>query len=147
MTELLVNPTFWHWLILACVLLGLEILAPGAFFLWISLAAVASTIIAFIAPELSWQIQYVLFAIFCVVSLVLWKRFAKPETESDQPQLNQRNQHYLGRTLVLSQEIKNGIGQVRVDDSQWQASGEDAPAGSRVKVVAIDGSTLIVEPA
>jgi len=145
MIDILVNPTFWHWLVLACVLLGIEILAPGAFFLWLSIAAATSAFIAFLVPTLSWAIQYTLFAIFCVVSLILWKRFARVDTETDQPQLNQRNQQYVGRTIALSEAIQNGVGKVRIDDSLWKVSGTDAAVGTQVKVIGVDGSTLLVE--
>ena len=141
-------PTFWHWLVLACVFLVIEIAAPSAFFLWLTLAAATSALLAFIVPDLSWQIQYTLFAVFCVLSLFAWRRFAKDGTvaETDQPTLNQGNQRYVGRTLVLSEAIVNGLGKVTVEDSQWKVSGADADLGSSVKVVDVDGSILKVEP-
>lgn len=142
-------PTYWHWLALACLFLVIEITVPMAFFLWLSFAAAASAIVAFLVPDLSWQVQYLLFAAFCIISILAWHRFAKDGdvSETDQPTLNQRNQGYLGRTLVLSQAIVNGIGKVKVDDSQWKVHGSDAAVGSRVKVVSVDGSILHVEPA
>lgn len=143
------NPTFWHWLVLGCIFLGLEIITPGAFFLWLSLAAVASAILQFLAPDLGWAIQFVAFSVFCVVSLIAWKRFAKDtkDIETDQPNLNQRGQAYKGRTLIVSHAIENGIGKVIVDDSQWKVTGADAPVGSKVKVVDVNGSVFSVEPA
>jgi len=139
------NPTFWHWLLLACVFYGLEIVAPGVFF---GFAATASGLVKAIAPDLAWQAQYLLFALFCVISLFGWKRFAKKseDQETDQPALNQRNQRYLGRVVVLSEPIANGFGKIKVDDSQWKVTGEDAEAGTRVRVTEIDGSILHVEP-
>jgi len=80
-----------------------------------------------------------------VVSLILWKRFARVDTETDQPQLNQRNQQYVGRTIALSEAIQNGVGKVRIDDSLWKVSGTDAAVGTQVKVIGVDGSTLLVE--
>ena len=144
---MLSNPTFWHWLILACVFIGLEIVAPGAFFLWLGLAAGATALVEFVFPNISGLVQYALFAAFCIISLVLWKRFGKATTDvaTDQPQLNQRNQQYVGRTVALSAAIENGIGMVRIDDSQWKVSGADAPEGSKVKVTHVEGSILHVE--
>jgi membrane protein implicated in regulation of membrane protease activity len=141
------EPTYWHWLMLACVFLIVEIAAPSAFFLWLCLAAVGSAAVSFIAPEMAWQSQYILFAVFCVLSLIAWKKFSKEGSvsETDQPTLNQANQRYVGRTLVLSQAIVNGIGKVTVDDSQWQVSGVDSEVGRKVKVNAVEGSVLQVE--
>jgi len=148
MSEQFYNPSFWHWLVLACIFVGLEITVPGVFFLWLGLAAAASGLVKFLIPELSWGVQYLLFSAFSILSLIAWKRFAKvgsPE-DTDQPQLNQRNQGYQGRVLVLSEPIVNGFGRVRVDDSQWKVSGEDADAGTRVRVTEVNGSILQVEP-
>jgi membrane protein implicated in regulation of membrane protease activity len=141
------EPTYWHWLMLACVFLVVEIAAPSAFFLWLCIAAVASAAVGFMAPDISWQAQYIIFAVFCVLSLVAWKKFTKEGSvsETDQPTLNQANRRYIGRTLVLSQAIVNGLGKVTVDDSQWQVRGVDADVGSRVKVLDVIGSVLQVE--
>lgn len=139
------NPTFWHWLILACAFIGLEILVPGAFFLWLGIAALASFLLKLALPSLSWEVQYIFFAIFSVASLIGWKYFAKSEKPSDQPTLNQRSQQFVGRTLVLSEAIENGFGRVIVDDSQWKVSGPDAPANTQVKVISADSNLLLVE--
>ena len=141
------DPTYWHWLILACIFIGFEIVTPGAFFLWLGLAAGASALVEFVFPNISGLVQYALFAAFCIISLFLWKRFGKSTTdvETDQPQLNQRNQQYVGRTIALSEAIESGVGMVRIDDSQWKVSGADAPSGSMVKVTHVDGSILHVE--
>ena len=56
-----------------------------------------------------------------------------------------RTQRYLGRTLTLSEPIVNGIGKVKVDDSQWKVAGADAAKGTQVKVVSVEGSILQVE--
>ena len=52
-----------------------------------------------------------------------------------------------GRTFTLSAPILNGVGKLRVDDSQWRIAGPDLPEGSRVRVVRAEGATLRVERA
>lgn len=143
------NPTFWHWLILACAFLGLEMLVPSTFFLWLGLAAVTSAAVQFLVPSVGPEVQYALFGVFCILSLVAWKRFGKHsvEEETDQPALNQRNQKYMGRTLILSEAIENGVGRVKVDDSQWRVTGEDTAAGTKVIVTKVDGAVFEVEQA
>ncbi len=149
MNETFYNPSFWHWLVLGTVLLGIEIVAPGAFFLWLSFAAAASALLKFIFPELGWAVQLLAFSAFSIISLIAWKRFAKDsqEIETDQPALNQRGQSYKGRVLALSQAIENGVGKVRVDDSQWTVMGADAEIGTQVRIVDVQGSTFMVEHA
>lgn len=52
----------------------------------------------------------------------------------------------VGREFVLAAPISGGQGSVRVDDSVWRVSGIDCPAGTRIRVAAVDGSTLVVTP-
>jgi len=61
------------------------------------------------------------------------------------PELNQRGQQYLGRTVTLNQAIVNGRGSARLDDTVWQVSGPDLPTGQTVSVTGIRGNTLLVK--
>ena len=142
MTEI----TFWHWLIIAGVMLVLELFAPGAFMLWIAIAALASAGLAFVLPDLAWQWQCLWFSVFCIASLLLSRKLARRRVEpSDQPHLNRRTQRYIGRIFNLSEAIENGFGKIVVDNSQWRVAGNDAPQGAKVKVVSADGVVLQVE--
>ena len=38
-----------------------------------------------------------------------------------------------------------GEGRIRVDDSSWRVTGADRFAGAKVRVVRIEGSTLVVD--
>jgi len=61
--------------------------------------------------------------------------------------LNRRAEQLIGRVVVLDQAIANGVGRARIDDAFWVVAGPDLPAGSRVRVVAVDGMTLKVQDA
>jgi membrane protein implicated in regulation of membrane protease activity len=140
--------SFWHWWILALVLLAVEALAPGFFLLWIGLSAALVGVLLLVVPDLSWQFQVLWFAVLSVVSIVvfrLWRGRHPPRT--DQPALNRRGEQYLGRVLTLSRPIRDGFGEVRVDDTTWRVRGPDLPAGERVRVVGTEGNLLRVEPA
>ncbi len=140
--------TFWHWWILGVALIVLEVFAPGAFFLWMGISAGVVGVIMAIAPDLGWEYQIMLFAIFSVVSIALWKRYqAKNPTESDHPTLNRRGEQYIGRTFTLEEPIVNGMGKIKVDDSIWKISGNDCTAGTKIKVIGIDGTIFKVEAA
>jgi len=140
---------FWNWWVVAVFLIGIEVFAPGAVFLWMGIAAgiVGFALLAF--PEMTWQIQLLIFAVISVVSIYVWRfvlrdRFAKPETGRV---LNRRGASYIGRTFTLKEPIIDGNGLLHVDDSRWKVEGEDLPAGTKVKVIAIDGTVLKVERA
>ena len=62
MTTFLETFNHWGWWIFALVLFGIELLAPGVFFLWLGLAAVVVGFIAFVLPDLGWQMDFIIFA-------------------------------------------------------------------------------------
>ena len=140
--------TYWHWFILAALLIILEVFAPGAFMLWIGIAAgVVGTVLYFV-PSMTWEYQLMLFSIASVGSIVAWRSYrSNNPITTDEPTLNRRGSQYIGRTFTLDEPIANGIGKIRVDDSTWKIEGTDCPAGSKVKVVGIDNTVLKVEAA
>lgn len=139
------NLLFWHWWLLAAVLLVVELAVAGGFYLlWLAFAATVVGGVMLVA-EPSWQLQFALFAVLSVASMTLWHRFKPAAPVSDQPTLNRRGDSYVGRVFVLEEPLVNGIGKLRVDDTQWRISGDDSPTGTKVKVVRADGSTLHVE--
>ncbi|MCC7050074.1 MAG: NfeD family protein [Alphaproteobacteria bacterium] len=144
MTELL----FWHWWILAGVLMVLEIVVPGVFLLWLGIAAAITGLIAYAAPMLSWQWEGLIFAIFSIIIVWSWRAYLRRHpTETELPMLNRRGEQYVGRRLTLDEPIVNGRGQVKVDDSTWRVEGADLPAGTHVKVTGVKGTILVVERA
>ena len=134
--------TYWHWWIVAAVLMVLEVLVPGTFFfLWVGIAAVITGWLAWIFPTMSLEVEIVLFAILSVVSAVVWRLYVKHyPTKTDRPNLNLRVNQYIGRIFTLENPIVNGYGKVKVDDSTWKISGEDCPAKTRVSTA---GSTTV----
>lgn len=139
---------YWHWLVLAVVLIVLEVLSPGVFFLWLGLSAGLVGAILFLVPDLAWTIQLLLFAVFGIVTVLGWRYWlAKHPTPSDRPTLNRRGEQYIGRRFTLDEPINNGQGWVRVDDGRWKVQGEDLPAGARIEVTGVEGATFLVRPA
>jgi len=147
MWDLLVKLGPWNWLIGGLLLMGLEVLAPGVFLLWLGLAALLVGVITLFADWV-WQVQVIAFAAFSLAAVPLWRRVASQSSENaDSVFLNRRSDALVGRTFTLEKPIMDGRGTVRVDDTIWRISGPDCPAGSRVKVVRSDGASLAVEAA
>ena len=137
---------FWHWWVFAIALLIIELFAPGAFFLWMSVSAVVTGAILFVLPGLSWEYQMFFFSALSLASIVAWRGYLrKHPTETDQPLLNRRSAQYIGRTFTLDEPIVNGQGKIRVDDTLWKVHGKDCPENTRVKVVAVNGVVLEVK--
>ncbi len=139
---------FWYWWVFATLLLGVEILAPGFFFLWMAIAGLITGIVLFLAPATSFEIQLLIFSVLSFLSVVVWRRYSgKHPEETDHPLLNKRGAQYIGRTFTLIEAIENGQGKIKADDSIWKVYGEDSPLGARVKVVAVEGTVFRVEQA
>jgi membrane protein implicated in regulation of membrane protease activity len=144
MTEVL----FWHWWILAGILMVLEVVAPGVFLLWLGIAAAITGLIAYVVPGMDWQWEALVFALLSIVTVWGWRYYQRRNpTETDLPMLNRRGEQYVGRRLSLDQAIVNGRGQVKVDDSTWRVEGADLPAGTAIVVTGVKGTILVVERA
>ena len=143
--EWLQHILFWHWWILAGVLLIVELSSPVFVFLWLGFAAAAVGFLLLVFPSLPVEVQLVLFGVLCVVAVLAWRRYREVHPpQSDNPLLNQRGQQYIGRVFTLDHAIVNGEGKVKVDDSSWRVKGPDLPAGTRVEVTGVDGVVFIV---
>lgn len=135
----------YTWWILGLVLLALEILAPGFIFLWFAIAAMLVGAIALFV-DLSWQWMFVLFGALSLASLLVGRSWAmnRSRTEGDE-NLNRRGSRYIGRTFILSAPIEQGQGSLNIDDTVWRVCGPELPEGTRVRVVRIEGVSLVVE--
>ena len=138
--------SYWHWWSLAVLLIILEIFSPAAFFLWLGIAAAVTGLITLIAPEMHWALQLVIFSIFSIVSVWLGRIwFKRNPIETDQPFLNQPNEEFVGKIVVVEQAISNSSGRVKVGDSSWKAIGEEAAVGDKVRVKSVNVTLLTVE--
>jgi membrane protein implicated in regulation of membrane protease activity len=137
---------YWHWFIAALVLGILEVVLPGAIFVWFAVAAAVLGAVTFVLPVLPWQVQLILFGLLSFGAIAAWRRYRRehPET-SDQPTLNRRGHQYEGKVLEIVDSIENGYGKARLGDSVWTVRGPDAPAGARVRVVGVENTVLVVE--
>jgi len=136
----------WAWIILGLALMGLELLAPGVFFLWLGLAALLTGLIDW-GFGLSWQASALSFAVLSVVAVLAGRAINRRPDEEDEAasNLNRRAHALVGQTFTLEAPIVDGSGRIRVGDSSWRVTGPSAPAGASVRVVRVEGATLVVE--
>lgn len=146
MIDYLQGIVYWHWWILAAVLLVIELMVPAAFIVWVAISATVMGLLMLVVPDMVWQWQLFLFAILSVVSVLVGRHyFLKQRAPSDHPNLSRRGEQYIGRVFFLEEGISNGVGRVRVDDTYWRVSGDELPANSKVEVIAVEGTTLVVK--
>ncbi|AKK64817.1 NfeD family protein [Xanthomonas oryzae] len=135
------------WAVLALLLIAAETLVPGAFLLWMGIAAAAVCVLVLVLPDIALLVQIVAFVVLSFVSVHVYRTWFRGKgRESDRPLLNRRAEQLIGRRVLLDQAIDDGGGRVKVDDAFWVVAGPDLPAGTPVRIVGVDGMTLLVQP-
>jgi len=125
------------------VLLGIEIVAPGAFMMWLGLAAFGTGLVV-LATGIGFELQVVTCGVLAAITLAIGIRFRNRPTR-----LNTQQAGLAGRT-VTALTFTGREGRVRLGDSDWSARvptdvPEPAP-GARLRVEGVDGTVLIVRP-
>lgn len=137
------------WVLAGLVMLGGELVLPGAYLLWAGLAAVGTGFVLY-ATGAGFGVAVAAFVALLAAgigaSVALRSRAAARATAADP---NAHGSGLVGRTGVAL-AFEGAEGRVRVGDSDWSAvlAGADvAPApGDRVRVAGVRGIALVVEP-
>lgn len=134
------------WAAVALLLFAAETLAPGAFMLWLGLAASVVFVAVLLLPGLPVLAQVAAFIVLSFISIQVYRTwFRGRERKSDQPALNRRADQLVGRVVPLERAIVNGQGRVQIADAYWEVRGPDLPAGTAVRIVGTEGMTLKVD--
>ena len=142
------QPEFWHWMALGVALAAIETVVPGAFFLWLGIAAIVTGVFKLVFAGMGWEGQAIVFGVCAVVSTIIWiMLWRRRPIDTDKPDLNERGERMIGRQLTLDEPIVNGEGAVKFGDSMWRVRGPDFVRGTRVKIVDVEGTVLIVDKA
>jgi inner membrane protein len=132
------------WLLAGLGLLVFEALAPGAFMMWLGLAACGTGLVA-LATGMGFELQVVTCGVLAAISLSVGIYFRRRPTK-----LNTQQAGLAGRTAVAL-SFHGREGRVRVGDSDWAArvptDVAEPATGARLRVEGVDGTVLIVRPA
>ncbi|EJD6477495.1 NfeD family protein [Providencia rettgeri] len=147
MIELISAQPAWFWLCLGGLLLIGELLGTAGYLLWSGIAAVLVGVIVWALPFIGWEWQGILFAIFTVVSAVLWRNWLRNKQKNKADNVNQISHQLIGVKGRLLSDTEEGFSRVRLADGSWRVY-SDTPlsANTEVVVIAIDGITLQVKP-
>jgi hypothetical protein len=131
------------WLAAGLTLLLLEALAPGAFMMWLGLAACGTGLIV-LATGIGFELQVVTCAVLAAFSLSIGLRFRHRPAR-----LNTQQAGLAGRSATAL-SFRGREGCVRVGDSDWAArvppNVPEPHEGARLRVEGVDGTVLIVRP-
>jgi len=135
------------WLIAALVLGIAELAAPGIFFVFLAIAAAVTGIALLALPELPIAVQLASFAVWSTVTVLIGRRWYRdyPVAGAD-PMLNDRSARMVGQIVIVETAIVEGRGRVLVGDGSWPARGDDASAGTRVRIVRVADGVADVTP-
>ena len=133
------------WIIAGLVLVVLEMMIPGMVIIWFGIAGVVTGILAFFVHN-----QFVQFSVFIVLSglmVVFSQRIARRITHAE-PELVGANR-WVGVGGRVTAVIKPPeFGRVKLHGEEWRATATcEIPAGGAVRVVAVEGTHLVVESA
>jgi membrane protein implicated in regulation of membrane protease activity len=132
-----------------CAALGLvaaEVIAPGAFLLWLGIAAAGVFALLLLFPALPHLWQALAFVGFSVALIPAYRHFlGRHDKVTDQPLLNKRGAQLVGQRVPLESAIVAGRGRVRIHDAYWVVRGPDLPAGTHVIITGVDSMVLLVE--
>jgi len=136
----------WGWVILGLVLIGGEVLAPGVFLIWFGLAALLTGAVVGMT-EIGWQAAALVFGGFSLITVLAGRFFSRRKDEEPDAAtgLNDRGRQLVGKVFRLEATMTRGEGRIRVGDSSWRVTGPELLAGTEVRVVRVDGATLVVE--
>jgi membrane protein implicated in regulation of membrane protease activity len=138
----------WAWVVLGLVLIGAEMLAPGIFLLWFGLAALLTGAVIGLTG-IGWQGALLVFAVLAIASVlagraITRRRDQEPDAASG---LNDRGRQLIGKVFRLEATMTGGEGRIRVGDSSWRVTGPELLAGAEIRIVRVEGATLVVEKA
>ena len=155
MEQLLSQITWWHWLVLALILFGIEMMSGTFDLLMASIAAAATAAFAAFSPEsaTAWQVQCIVFAVASIILIVI-SRYVFPNmrrAEPEHPTLNKRMVQLVGQQGEVTRDFSNGQGQVKIGDTVWGAEAAEGQAcitvGDRIVVETTRSNMAIVRKA
>ena len=136
------------WILVGLLLLGGELVLPGAFLLWVGLAAIGTGLFVLaLTPGFGTTSLVFLVLLGGGIALALKLRASRPRRHP----VNTPEAGLVGRSgMLLVDEDAPGL-RVRLGDSDWPARlprDMRVPEGGRlrVRVEGVDGTTLVVRP-
>lgn len=142
--------TIWHWIAFAGVLLVVELATGSTYLLWPSVAAVIAGLLTLPGLGIDWTVEVAVFALASIgLSVTAGKYVRGPWLmRKAGAMLNDPSADLVGKKAVAAVAFENGLGRVKIGDTEWRAEAEGPiAAGASVIVKSVDGATLKVRAA
>ena len=135
------------WIGFAVIMVVCEAFTSQLVSIWFVLGAVSAAVTTIFTPSIA--IQSAVFLIVSLVALIVTKPLVK-KLKDKRGVTSTNADRLVGRTGVVISDIADThtVGQVKVEGEIWSAKSKKAPLNkdTKIKVLAIEGVKLIVEP-
>jgi membrane protein implicated in regulation of membrane protease activity len=145
----MMNPLWWHWIVLGIALVLLELAVPAFFLVWFGAAALIVGIVLLAVPALGFEWQILVWVAFSLALVWLWFKVFKPGFFKTRAGMSRGA--VVGEIGLVTRDIRPfEKGQIRfqkpVQGSEtWEAlAEEEIRTGERVRVLDVEGNTLKV---
>ncbi|HTB23399.1 MAG TPA: NfeD family protein [bacterium] len=155
--QLLMDPvSFWWPLGLGLLLMTGELFAPSTVFLWTGAAGVLVALPMVLWPSLPLVADLGLWLLFSLAAVLAARRYHRGHPLSGErvglspsASPNRYGTEFIGMSTVLKADSQGGETRVSLQGASWgvKLKGGDLKAGSRIRVVGLDGIFLVAEPA
>jgi membrane protein implicated in regulation of membrane protease activity len=141
--------SWWSWMIGGAILLGAELGFVNAQFylVFVGGAALVVGLISVATPSLSASLQWALFAILAIVSMVMFRNRLYLRLRGHLPGVQSGP---AGGVLTLPNALDPGQScQVEHGGTFWtvrNSSDRPIPSGTRARIASVQGLTLLVQP-
>lgn len=136
------------WFLVGLALLLAELAVPGLILLFFGVGAWVTALV-FLAFEISFNVQLLVFLASSILSLVLLRRSLQQRWWQKRHSGNELTDEFLGRTCTVLVAIRPGPtgGKVQFKGTIWKAlANVEIPAGQTVRIIGKDSIVLLVEP-
>ena len=145
----MMNPVWWHWIVLGIALVLLELAVPAFFVIWFGAGALIVGLILLVAPTLGFAWQIVIWSACSLLLIWLWFKVFKPNMHKTRAGMSRGA--LVGEVGLVTRDIRPfEKGQIRfqkpiLGDDSWEAlAEEEIRTGERVRVLDVEGNTLKV---
>lgn len=140
--------SWWHWIAIGLLLVVAEMLMPAFYLIWFGLGALVLGVVLLVVP-LSMTMQLLAWTILSTAFVLLWFRYLKPRTRTQAGQAAA----IVGEIGLLTRAVAPfERGEVRFQKpvagaEAWPCiADQPIAAGSRVRVVAVEGNLFKITP-
>lgn len=113
--------------------------------LWLMMAAILTAMLVLFMPAFFWKLQPIFFLFVFFFGSTVVNFFIRLKDSFKNLLVTYPGKHLLHQEIKMENPISEGVADIMLDGKAWQVRGNDCPAGTRVRVIAINESVLFVK--